>query len=280
MPALTTSVATRLADMAVDALHGEVDLTPKPGLVDRRSCGAHTDMNLAMLHTSAESLRPSFIECATAAAELSIGPGLRAVLGEIGRAGEAVMLEATHGVNTHRGALWALGLLCAGAALGGDAVTGAARLARIPDRARQEGAIPSHGQIARLRYGLGGAIAQAQRGFPDVRRYALPTLVACRAAGGHEDTARLNALVALIAHVDDTCVLHRDGPAGLSALQSAARAVVAAGGYGTRQGRRLFTALDDLCLTRRISPGGSADLLAATLFLDVLQLGRFPSCKR
>jgi triphosphoribosyl-dephospho-CoA synthase len=267
---MTTVIAcstTQLAELAVRALHDEADLTPKPGLVDRRGSGAHIDMDLPMLHASADALYPYLVECVRAATEFAIGLGLRAALGEIGRRGEARMLEVTGGVNTHRGALWALGLLCAGAALEGDAVTNAAQIARMPDLSMKPAAVPSHGELARRRYRVGGAVAEAQNGFPTVRGYGLPTLVAARAAGADEDTARLDALLALIAHLEDTCVLHRDGMDGLRAVQSAAR-------------RRSFTELDDLCLTRRISPGGSADLLAVTLLLDALSDRRPAACKR
>ncbi|GAS94971.1 putative 2-(5''-triphosphoribosyl)-3'-dephosphoc oenzyme-A synthase [Mycolicibacterium canariasense] len=267
-----------MAKLASDALVGEAELTPKPGLVDRRGSGAHTDMDLDMLHAAIESLHLPFVECATAAMELGMGADLRATLGEIGRAGEARMLEATGGVNTHRGALWALGLLCAGAALAGDAVTNAARLARTADPAVTPAQSPSHGELARRRYRVGGAVGQAQNGFPAVHRYALPMLSATRAEGGTEDTARVDALLALIAHVDDTCVLHRDGWAGLRAIQSAASATLTAGGYRTPAGRIRFTELDDLCLRRRISPGGSADLLAVTLFLDELADRKSAEC--
>lgn len=265
---------TDIAELAVAAIRSEAELTPKPGLVDRRGSGAHTDMDLDMLRASAEALRDAFVECASAARRLPIGPDLRAVIGQIGRAGEAHMLEATGGVNTHRGALWALGLLSAGAAAGGPAgaVDVAARLATIPDR----DAIPttSHGALARQRHGARGAAGEAQSGFPHVRLHALPALRAARRSGADESTARLEALLALMARLDDTCVLHRGGPAGLRAVQSSARAALAAGGIGTVQGRRHFTALDDLCLMRRLSPGGSGDLLSATLFLDALEARR------
>jgi triphosphoribosyl-dephospho-CoA synthase len=281
LSAATLLTSTSIADLAAAAIRAEADLTPKPGLVDQRGSGAHTDMDLAMLHASAESLRISFAECASVAMQSVPGPELRARLGEIGRAGEQAMLAATGGVNTHRGALWALGLLSAGAALGGGparAVEVAARLAAIPDR-HTPAAPKSHGARARLRYGVSGAAGEAQAGFPHVRLQALPALRTARRSGADEGTARLEALLSLMATLDDTCVLHRGRPAGLRALQAGAQAVVDAGGLRTPEGRRRFTALDDMCLTRRLSPGGSGDLLSATLFLDSLDEGAAEPCK-
>ncbi|MHA3021944.1 triphosphoribosyl-dephospho-CoA synthase [Mycobacterium sp. BMJ-28] len=256
-----------IADLAVGAISAEADLTPKPGLVDRRGPGAHTDMNLAMLHVSAEALRAAFTACTQAARSVAIDVDLRTRIGAIGRAGETAMLTATGGVNTHRGALWALGLLCAGVAADRrDPAAVAAKLAALPDRDLI--ATPSHGAAAGRRYGVTGAKGEAKNGFPNVVRYALPALLAARAAGADEQTARLEALLALMAELDDTCILHRGGAGGLYAVQSSARAVLAAGGIRTAAGRRHFVELDRMCRDRRLSPGGSADLLSAALFLD------------
>jgi len=278
--ATTLLTSNSIAEQAVAAIRAEADLTPKPGLVDRRSSGAHPDMDLAMLHASAESLRAVFAECASAATQSAPGAELRARLGEIGRTGERAMLDVTGGVNTHRGALWALGLLSAGAALGGGlagAVDVAARLAAIPDR--HTTATTSHGAQARLRYGVSGAAGEAAAGFPHVCRHALPALRAARRLGADDDSARLTALLALMATLDDTCVLHRGGREGLRALQTGAQAVLDAGGLGTLEGRRRFTAVDDMCQTQRLSPGGSADLLAATIFLDTLDERSAQPCR-
>src|SRR5271163_261778 len=279
--AATPLTGTSIAELAVAAIRAEADLTPKPGLVDRRGSGAHTDMDLTMLYASAESLRTAFAECASAAMQSVPGPELRARLGGIGRAGERKMLATTGGVNTHRGALWALGLLSAGAAFGSGlagVVDVAARLAAIPDR-HATAAITSHGALARLRHGVSGAAGEAQAGFPHIRLHALPALRGARRSGADEGTARLEALVSLMATVDDTCVLHRGGSVGLRAIQAGAQAVLDAGGFGTLEGRRRFTALDDMCLTRRLSPGGSGDLLSATVFLDTLQEGTGQPCR-
>lgn len=274
-PALLLS-ASAIADLAVAAMRAEADLTPKPGLVDGRGPGAHTDMDQALLHRSAEALRGALTECAQAARRSVLGAELRARLGVIGRDGERVMLLATGGVNTHRGALWALGLLSAGFAVAGQvagAVDIAAQLARIPDPVLAEhGAVAtSNGARALRRYGITGAAGEAQRGFPHVRLHALPTLWAARRSGAEESTARLEALLALMARVEDTCLLHRGGLDGLTAVRRRAAAVLAAGGYRSPSGQHHFAALDALCRTRQLSPGGSGDLLSAALFLDALQ---------
>ncbi|MBV2353875.1 triphosphoribosyl-dephospho-CoA synthase [Streptomyces sp. J2-1] len=259
-----------LADLAVRALTDEARLTPKPGLVDRRGSGAHHDMDLGMLLASAESLRDGFADMARAARRIgTTGPALRGELARVGRAAETRMLAVTGGVNTHRGAIWALGLLTGAAALGtGDPCRLAAETARHPDPAAPRPGL-THGALVRLRYGSGGARTEAQRGFPHVRR-ALGTLRTARAAGADETQARLDALLSLIAALDDTCLLHRGGREGLALAQSGARAVLHAGGTATPAGRTRLAALDTACADRRLSPGGSADLLAAALYLDAL----------
>lgn len=279
-PILAAAPFRQVAELAVAALHEEVDLTPKPGLVDRRGAGAHTDMSRDMLHSSADALLTAFAECAHAAQELAIGPELRARVGVIGRAGEHAMLAVTGGVNTHRGALWALGLLSAAIGAGAtsthDATAYAAMLARIPDPA-PGAVVRSHGAAVRRRFHVGGAPGEARSGFPHVVRYALPTLR--RYPDGDFTEARLDALLSLIAHLDDTCVLHRGGADGLAAVRSAAAAVLACGGMRTSEGRQRFSMLDRLCATHRLSPGGAGDLLAAALFLHELDRRSVSECK-
>ena len=213
-----------IADMAVAALRAEAQLTPKPGLVDRRGSGVHTDMNLEMLLASADALHEGFAECATAAQDLPLGTALRARVGVIGRTAEHHMLAVTGGINTHRGALWSLGLLAAGVARHrnmNSAIQFAAALAMHPDPGLRATA-DSHGARARRRYGASGAIGEAQTGFPHVVDHALPTLRRARSRGADETTARLDALLAVIAHLADTCLLHRGGLAGLTAIRRGA----------------------------------------------------------
>ncbi|GAA4194672.1 triphosphoribosyl-dephospho-CoA synthase [Streptosporangium oxazolinicum] len=264
--------AALLAGLAVRALGQEARLSPKPGLADRRGRGAHDDMDLPLLLASARALRPTFRSIAETAERTAAGIGLREELGRLGRAGEAAMLRVTRGVNTHRGALWALGLLVAGAvgATGErEAVGRAARLAALPDRHLPAGA-PSHGERARRRHGVRGARGEAEAAFPHVVEVALPRLRRARAAGLAEEVARLDALLAVMSLLDDTCVLHRGGPEGLRVVRSGAERVLAEGGAGTAHGHAALVELDERCVARRLSPGGSADLLAAALFLDMV----------
>ena len=272
----TLTLAERLADLAVDALIDEADLSPKPALVDRRGNGAHTDLHLGLMHASALSLWPAFKEMAEAAIEFGdVGLLLREAVGRIGREGEQAMLTTTGGVNTHRGAIWALGLLVAAAALephanvGGSITLRAARLALLDDRYAPRPL--SHGAQVAQRYGARGAREEAQLGFPSVIQRALPQLKRSRAAGHGEQNARLDALLAIMTRLADTCVLYRAGEHGLQTMQLGAQAVLDAGGSASLAGRRRLHELDQQLIALNASPGGAADLLAACLFIDRIE---------
>ncbi|MVV47577.1 triphosphoribosyl-dephospho-CoA synthase [Pseudomonas sp. PB120] len=274
------SLAERLADLAVDALIDEADLSPKPALVDRRGNGAHTDLHLGLMQASALSLWPAFKEMAEAAIEFGdVGLPLREAVGRIGREGERDMLATTGGVNTHRGAIWALGLLVAAVALEPEATAAsavtlrAARLALLDDRYAPRPL--SHGAQVAQRYGARGAREEAQLGFPAVTQRALPQLKRSRAAGHGEQNARLDALLAIMTNLADTCVLYRAGEQGLQTMQLGAQAVLDAGGSASLVGRRRLHELDQELIALNASPGGAADLLAACLFIDRIESGAF-----
>lgn len=267
--------ALQLADLSVEALIAEAVLTPKPALVDRRGPGAHRDLDLARLLRSAGSLHGAFVRMAVFAAGREPDRALREQLALIGRAGERDMLAATGGSNAHRGAIWVIGLLVAARAMSGAGATSsevaarAGRIAAFPDRYAPPQ--DSHGARVCRRYGVPGARGEARAGFPHVVNVGLPALWASRAGGADETCSRLDALMAIMASLDDTCLLHRGGRPALEAAQSGARAVLAAGGSSTASGRRALLRLDAELLARHASPGGCADLLAACLFLDRAQ---------
>ena len=280
-PAQATAPAL-LAQWAFEALVDEALLTPKPGLIDLRGQHAHSDMSLALMCTSAHTLKPWFEAMAHTAVQHRGLFAWRARLGALGREAEHAMLNVTGGVNTHRGAIWALGLLVAAANRPAPSLAAithqAAQLARCPDLFAPAQP-PNKGAIACKRYRVNGARGQAQAGFPHVTRIGLPTLQQRRNAGHNEQQARLDTLLALIATLDDTCLLSRAGPTALARMQAGARQVLQLGGSATAGGRSALTALNAMAQKQRLSPGGAADLLAATLFLSRLQqhFSSFPS---
>ena len=269
--------AGQLAELARQALVAEVELTPKPGLVDRRGAGAHSDLSLDLMRQSAAAIAPYFEAMGDSAQSMPFDRGLRTEVAAIGRAAESAMLQATNGSNTHKGAIWILGLLVTAASRGIDPnpaviAQDAAFLARLPDRAQPQ--LLSHGEMVRARYGATGARGEAFAGFPHVLHVGLPTLRAERNRARTETNSRLWALLNIMARLEDTCVLYRGGAEGLAIVQKGASDALLAGGPGSVAGELAMLRLDQELLIRNISPGGAADLLAATLFLDALEQGQ------
>ncbi|MGO4125685.1 triphosphoribosyl-dephospho-CoA synthase MdcB [Inquilinus sp. YAF38] len=274
---LPIAVAERLGDIASAALLAELETWPKPGLVSHVDSGSHDDMDHTTFRRSAAAIRPFFARLAIAGAAGAEMERLR----RIGRDAEEAMLAATGGVNTHRGAIFGLGLLCAAA--GAASAEGApARLSatQLTDIVAQcwgddilRGPIPlrSNGSGVLRRFGAGGARAEAAAGFPQLREIGLPGLRRGRALAGDEDAARVQAFFALMAEVEDTNLLHRGGGAGLQDAQDAARRFLGDGGVGRGDWEARAVAIHHEFVRRRLSPGGCADLLAATIFLDAVE---------
>jgi triphosphoribosyl-dephospho-CoA synthase len=261
-----------LARLAYEAMVAEAVLTPKPGLVDCRGAGSHTDLSLDLMLRSADAIEPFFASMAELASDSEPSPWLREELALIGRAAEKAMFFATGGTNTHKGAIWIIGLLVAGAARGGGVpqiVEAASAIARIPDRLPR---LATHGDSVRRRFGARGARGEAEDGFPHVMKYALPTLQRHLAAGEEPAVAQLNALMAVMRHLEDTCVLYRGGRRCLREIQRGAGRALDAGGASTREGMEQLFLLDAAAKARGVSPGGSADLLAAAIFLNSIEI--------
>jgi triphosphoribosyl-dephospho-CoA synthase len=230
-------------------------------------------MDADTLRRSAASLRPFFSELAVAGAQGAAMAELRA----IGIRAEAAMMRATGGINAHRGAIFSLGLICAATGVIGRTPVSAEIYAETV-AARWGAAITcrpaspvSHGGRVVRRYGVGGASAEAAAGFPTLRAIGLPALQLGRArAPGDPEAARVDCFFALLAVVDDTNLLHRGGVDGLAAARAEASAFTEAGGVGTPGWRDRAIAVHRAFVGARLSPGGCADLLAATLLLDAL----------
>jgi triphosphoribosyl-dephospho-CoA synthase len=267
--------ARGIAAHAVDCLLRELETYPKPGLVSHIDAGSHTDMDADTLRRSATALGPYLCALAEAGAQNSDMGRLRV----IGIEAEAAMLKATAGVNTHRGAIFGLGLLCAAAGVKcSGTVESAALLGSVVARRwgkeilRGPVTLRSHGLEARRRYGAGGARREAAEGFPSVYGVGLPALrQAAIIAPTDAEAVRAHACFSLIAAVEDTNLLHRGGPAGLCFAQSAARSFLDRGGVSQRDWRVCARTVHDAFVQRRLSPGGSADLLAMSLFVQAIE---------
>ncbi|MBW7965071.1 triphosphoribosyl-dephospho-CoA synthase MdcB [Bradyrhizobium sp. BR 10261] len=265
--------AQQLGHLASLCLKLEVETHPKPGLVSHVDNGAHRDMDAALLCLSATTLMPFYGELAAAGAE---GAGMNR-LRAIGVAAERAMLAATHGVNTHRGAIFGLGLLCAAAgyrnAVGIRKSLGQLVSERWGDDILSGPiSLRSHGAVASRRYGAGGARAEAAYGFPSIYDIALPALRAARELAPHDEEAvRVQTCIRLIAEVTDTNLLHRGGAEGLSFAQASASGFLAAGGVGSPEWGKRAADIHQAFVARNLSPGGSADLLAMALFVDRLE---------
>ncbi|MCK1332583.1 triphosphoribosyl-dephospho-CoA synthase MdcB [Bradyrhizobium sp. CW9] len=267
--------AEQLGHLASLCLKLELKTYPKPGLVSHVDNGAHRDMDAGLLCLSAETLMPFFSDLALAGAA---GAGMNR-LRAIGVAAERAMMAATSGVNTHRGAIFGLGLLCAAAGYR-SAVGIRKSLGRLVSERWGEDilsgpvSLRSHGAVAARRYGAGGARGEAADGFPSVYEIALPALQAARELAPHdEEAARVQTCMSLITSVTDTNLLHRGGLEGLCFAQASASAFLSAGGVGSPEWRRRAADIHQAFLTRNLSPGGSADLLAMALFVDGIDRG-------
>lgn len=270
--------AKRTAERAVRSLLREAEAAPKPGLVDRLGSGSHADMDIHLFRRSAATLGPYFGRMVVARSARE----LRA----LGIEAETAMLEATGGINTHRGAIWTMGLLCAAAgslfraasydgaapdatALCNEAAVIAAAIVAL-DRSVAgvaAGPTPTHGLKARADYGLRSARDEALAGFPSIRARALPLARSLRGRQINDDERVIMILLAVLSEADDTCLVARGGIQALIDARTAAARILKAGGPNSAAGSELYTQMRRRFLDSRLSPGGSADLCAATLFL-------------
>ncbi|MCR5363461.1 MAG: [citrate (pro-3S)-lyase] ligase [Bacteroidales bacterium] len=229
-----TSLPYVLAEAAVTALRQELDTTPKPGLVDLEGCGSHADMDYALMLRSIEALRPWFVRIAAHDGDL-VSLGLEA---------EAAMLAATNNVNTHKGALFCLGLVLS--ATGKEGIPVRARIVEIALCIPETGRSKERGSVK-------GALAMAREGYKELFDKWLPEL---------RTNGPLPTLMLIMATLDDTNILHRGGSEALAYVKARATEIYENGRIGIENEIREFgRELKD----RNLSPGGAADMLALTM---------------
>ena len=268
----------RIGRFAVRSLYAELSLYPKPGLVSLLDNGSHTDMTADTFMRSMFALRHYFVRITQA----GMDGAPFAKLAALGVDAERRMLRATGGINTHRGAIFGLGLLSAalGACHADNASVGKTMTAVDIRTAlvahwgaalaahAHPGAAESHGTRVTQRYQVGGARQEAARGMPAVFDVALPALRQARAAGRGLRRARVDALFALMAHISDTNVYHRGGANGALTVRQHASDFLLAGGTAAPDWEARAAACHRLFVRHRLSPGGAADLLAAACLVD------------
>ncbi|MET0209963.1 MAG: triphosphoribosyl-dephospho-CoA synthase MdcB [Burkholderiaceae bacterium] len=273
-PAVSAAALTpqAIGRAAIMALHDELALSPKPGLVTPFSTGSHDDMDADTLMRSLFALRRYFVAITALGARHAPFTALE----RCGIEAEARMMAATGGINTHRGAIFQLGLLCAAAgalSAAGEALTPdrirATLTTRWGDdlarRAQRTSALP--GGIAARRLSLRSASAEAALGFPVVFETAVPALRDALARGLSATRSRLDTLFHIMAVLDDSNLAHRGGLEGLRFAQAQARSFLAAGGAAHARGLERAAGIGDAFVRRHLSPGGAADMLASACWM-------------
>lgn len=277
-----TTLPYIIAHLATQALQAELDTTPKPGLVDKDNNGAHRDMDYALMQRSIDTLHPYFVKLALLgfADTLPTHTAIR----DIGIEAEKAMLSATNGVNTHKGALFSMGLAVVAAAHeerkiaaneeqilkernGGEDVlvslqtTIKALAASFPDTNG------THGSKAKLlskgTTAIKGALDNAREGYEMLFAEWLPFYIERRKE--HDAYTLHKTLLRIMCDLDDTNVIYRTNLATAEEVKQEARALL------DSFSKAALKDMDRHYTTRNISPGGAADMLSLTIFIGSIQ---------
>lgn len=270
----------------------EVSTAPKPGLVSPCSRGAHQDMNLLTFMASSGTIAPAFYLCAQAGLEhqgpiTSLLPQLR----KIGIVYERNLLKATNGVNTQRGILFAAGLTCGAAGylaqstshltaenvcLALAELTQGLVARELKSIKKTAGKKLTAGEQLYLTYQVTGIRGEVEAGFPCIREKGLPALQTALQTGFCLNDCLVHVLLALMTCVEDTTILWRKNSTVLQKVKSWSAEILEKGSFFTEKGRKEIAQMEQYFLQENISPGGSADLLAMTIGLYLLENKEFP----
>lgn len=286
-----------ISEIAVKALLYEVSATPKPGLVDRANNGAHSDMDFYTFIDSSISLGQYFFKIvqfiqnkyeAVPKSKIYLDPiDFFSDLQELGIKAERQMFKETHNVNTHKGAVYALGLitcatsewLCIHKEMPKnrnqfiEAITDRVSTYIKPIVTQQLSGVKeanTYGEVQYLKLGLTGARGEAASGYISAKKWGLPVLKEALSRGISLNDAMIQALLVLICHLDDSNVIGRHDYETLALSKAKAKSVVEAGGVYTKSGQNAIKRYDLWCIEHYISHGGCADLLAVSVYLKLL----------
>ena len=298
-----TTLPYIIAHLATQALQAELDTTPKPGLVDKDNNGAHRDMDHALMQLSINTLHPYFVRLAF----LGFADTLpsHTVIRDAGIEAEKAMLEATNGVNTHKGALFSMGLAVVAAAyeekkaaankevrgkereeeyLSSLQLTIKALAASFPDTSGTHGSKAK--QLSNGTTTIKGALDNAREGYEKLFAEWLPFYNERRKS--HDAHALHKTLLRIMCDLDDTNVIYRTNVVTAEEVKQEARALLASfeEAYAAEDKEKCASAIEEKCASaellalkdmdrryteRNISPGGAADMLSLTVFIGSIQ---------
>lgn len=288
--------AGRIAGYIRNALLGEVFTTPKPGLVDLWDSGAHRDMNWITFQKSTDAITPYLVQmyevgCETAGEKENTPEDLFLTIRRIGQRAEKAMYQATEGVNTHKGMIFSMGIICAayGYCRGKSGQIQKITVEEIFDTAKKmtgkilteelknleypEKNVPqTNGERLLRESGERGVRGEVLDGFPVVRTIAYSKLKEAMARKEMDQTicqsqVNLQVLLYIMKDLRDTNVLNRGQEPGLVWVQQEADQILRSGGAFTEEGIDRIIQMNRECIRKHISSGGAADQLALTLLL-------------
>ncbi len=274
---MLSRIEEKISSIAVEAILHEAAATPKPGLVDRSNSGAHRDMDFFTFISSASVLHPYFLRMAEAGSrfdqeDLTL---LLKKLRPIGIEAETAMFSITGGVNTHKGLIFSLGILVAAASYlfhreqqcpPGKVCRLASKMCSgiVEKELIRVNSGNTTGEKLFSREGIKGIRGEAEKGFPSVIKAALPSL---KNSKEEWNSRLLNTLLRLMSIVEDSNIVGRKDQKTLKYVQKQSEEVLQSGGAGDERGLEILKQMDLNFIEQNISPGGSADLLAVTIFL-------------
>lgn len=287
-----------IEEIAYKSVLKELFTTPKPGLVDLDDQGSHDDMNIDTFLKSSKAIKPFFSKFFKIGANYFLQADKFDRLRKIGKKAEIEMFKATAGINTQKGIIFSFALITAAVgeifSRGIDfkreniaieiskvvknwttGLVEAELAAKVEQRINGENHFVSkskltHGQLIYLKYGISGARGEAETGFENIIKYALPELKKYIEAGYYQNLCSIQALISLISEVDDSNILFRSDIQTLRYIQNKFKQLKDNGGILKQSGKKEYKKLCNFIKEKSVSPGGSADLLAAThLFFNI-----------
>ncbi len=278
-------LAEKIAELALRSMLYEVSISPKPGLVDRIDSGSHEDMDYFSFIRSSSVLAFTFAKCAQAGIDCAETPArdLMKKLRPLGIDGEKRMLEVTNGINTQKGLIFLMGILAAAI---GRIITIEEKLNTTSLRntvkemssgicdeelgGLDETNACTPGEMLYLKYGVKGIRGEVECGMPSVFERGLPFLESALDRGADFNAAGLYSLLAIMVKLDDTTILNRHDRDVLTEVKNKADKCLEMGSIFTDDGWNFTHQMKVDFARERVSPGGAADILAASIFLHYI----------